>query len=163
MSQRLPHRFDLAVSPFILPRGWRRAEGEEDAEFACRLVERTMSPYWARRQMRFSPKMFMQQWQGLDALILEHHGVASGVIAWDIKGEYAYLRELHLSEAVRGQGRGRLILEAWIARRRSEGVHGLRLKVFAENPARELYARVGFDVSGGDPDIEGLLDMQRTI
>lgn len=146
-----------------MPDGWRVAVGQEDATFACNLVETTMNPYWARRQMRFSRAMFMQQWFKFDARVLDSDEVPAGIIAWNIDDNWAHLRELHLIQGMRGQGRGREVLEAWLALCRSKGARKVRLKVFAENPARNLYERVGFKVSREDSHITGLLTMERRL
>jgi ribosomal protein S18 acetylase RimI-like enzyme len=46
----------------------------------------------------------------------------------------------------RGQRVGSLLLGSLIARAESEGVRGLSLSVHEENPAKRLYARLGFEV-----------------
>lgn len=156
-------KFSDSARGHSLPPEWRGASGEEDACYACQLVEHTMTPYWTRRQMRFSSAMFSTYWRDYDALILEHAGQRSGIIAWQIDDVYAHLRELHLDAQVRGQGRGAAILNAWLSYSRSAGARHARLRVFAENPARHLYLRAGFDVTGEDARVQGLLTMERRL
>ncbi|MGJ8517970.1 GNAT family N-acetyltransferase [Carnimonas bestiolae] len=156
-------KFDASLRGHSLPPEWRGANSDEDAVYARQLVEHTMTPYWARRQMRFSGAMFASYWRDYEALILEHAGRRSGIIAWQTDEVYANLRELHLDEQVRGQGRGAAILNAWLSFSRSVGARRARLRVFAENPARHLYQRAGFDVTGSDARVQGLLTMERRL
>jgi ribosomal protein S18 acetylase RimI-like enzyme len=52
----------------------------------------------------------------------------------------------------RGQRVGSLLLGALIARAESEGVRALSLSVNNENPAKKLYARLGFEVVAQNDD-----------
>lgn len=61
----------------------------------------------------------------------------------------------------RGQGIGGQTLARWIEREEALGAQQMRLKVFAENPARWLYERMGFRVMHNFSDISGLLGMER--
>lgn len=108
----------------------------------------------------------MQQWDRLDALMFMPEASSSepgGLIAWDIDPhfEYVHLREFHLQPNYQHQGHGRAILSAWIGQCRLLGVQGMRLKVFSENPAMALYARMGFVPMEEDGEIDRLIDMHR--
>lgn len=153
-------RTGCAVSDMALPHGWRWADRDGDVEFARDLIRQTMTPYWRRRGMVFNTTLFMRQWVKLNAAIIECDGSAAGVVAWENIREVAYLRELHLIEAFRGNGLGTRILHDWMAMQRAQGARTMRLKVFADNPARHLYERVGFLHTKSYDDIEGLLGMQ---
>lgn len=144
-----------------LPIGWRRAETDADAEFACQLVQQNMQPYWARRQMQFSRDMFMEQWAHMDTLIYEPDVTPAGLIAWDIHAPTcrAHLRELHLQSDYRAQGHGRAVMQAWMDECRSVGLLGMCLKVFFDNPAMSLYRHLGFIPAHTDTDVGGLVDM----
>src|SRR5262249_61660321 len=79
---------------------------------------------------------------------------------------YGYVAEdvPELSVAVypefRGQHVGTLLLGALVARAERDGVRGLSLSVNRENPARRLYARLGFEVAGEHTDtLTMLLDL----
>jgi ribosomal protein S18 acetylase RimI-like enzyme len=52
-------------------------------------------------------------------------------------------------EQARGQGQGRLLLEALIEEGLELGLHGLSLSVESDNPAKRLYQRHGFQAVGG--------------
>lgn len=144
-----------------LPKGWRKAQGIADAQFACSLVEQNMQSYWSRRRMRFNAHMFMHQWNRLDALLFTPQQSRAGLIAWDIDPDftYAHLRELHVQSDHQHQGHGRHILSAWIEQCRHFNVKGMRLKVFSENPAMALYTQMGFVPMSEDSEVNGLIDM----
>ncbi|MCM2130555.1 GNAT family N-acetyltransferase [Larsenimonas rhizosphaerae] len=142
------------------PAYWREAVSPEDAEFACSLVNHTMTPYWRQRRMAFSRRKFMQLWPEMQACIIEFHGRQDGFIGWDLQGEISHLRELHLVDGLRGTGLGTRILRDWMALQWNSGAKEARLKVFEDNPARRLYYRMGFRVSHYFEDDTGLLGMR---
>lgn len=143
------------------PLDWRPGNHTDDLRFAQQLVEETMSPYWQKRRMVFSRQLFKEQWVRLETAIVMRHEQRAGLIAWDSEGSIHYLRELHLVAPWRGQGIGADVLNNWIARQEALGAEKMRLKVFAENPARRLYERMGFRAMPNSGDISGLLNMER--
>jgi len=146
------------------PPEWRDAVTPNHARFACALVAYTMLPYWHRRHMRFSHEMFMSQWYDFDALLRFDNGKPTGVIAWSVLDEeHCHLRELHLDDGLRGQGKGCEVLNAWVDYCRSLQIKRLTLKVFAENPARRLYERMGFETFAEEEHVANLLKMQRYL
>ncbi|WP_158700940.1 GNAT family N-acetyltransferase [Phytohalomonas tamaricis] len=149
------------MDDIILPKDWRWATQENDVVFARTLIRQTMSPYWRRRGMVFNTTLFMRQWVKLTAAIIERDETAVGVIAWENEPRVAYLREFHLVESYRGQGLGMQVLQDWINLQQNQGVETMYLKVFADNPARRLYERVGFRHAKNFEEIDGLLGMQR--
>jgi len=58
----------------------------------------------------------------------------------------------------RGRQVGTLLLGALVARAERDGVRALSLSVNRENPARRLYARLGFEVVGETADALTMLD-----
>ncbi|WP_438767732.1 GNAT family N-acetyltransferase [Kushneria sp. TE3] len=143
------------------PQDWRPGNHTDDLRFAQQLVEETMSPYWQKRRMVFSRQLFKDQWVRLETAIILRNEQRAGLIAWDVVDNIHYLRELHLTAPWRGQGIGAGVLANWIARQESLGARKMRLKVFAENPARRLYERMGFQPMSNAGDISGLLNMER--
>jgi ribosomal protein S18 acetylase RimI-like enzyme len=59
----------------------------------------------------------------------------------------------------RGQGVGSLLLSSLVTRARAEGHRALSLSVASDNPARRLYARVGFEVESGADNGGGSITM----
>ncbi|MCM5703574.1 GNAT family N-acetyltransferase [Larsenimonas salina] len=145
------------------PAYWRAATHPADAEFACALVNQTMSPYWRMRHMAFSRRKFMDLWPKMEAAIIQYSGPRDGFIGWDIQGRVGYLREFHLIEACRGQGLGGRVLDDWIALQRGGPATSVELKVFENNPARRLYERAGFHFRRYFDDRTGLIEMRCTL
>ncbi|ARS53699.1 GNAT family N-acetyltransferase [Kushneria konosiri] len=143
------------------PLDWRPGNHTDDLRFAQQLVEETMSPYWQKRRMVFSRQLFRDQWVRLETAIVMRDDRKAGLIAWDVMEGIHHLRELHMAAPWRGQGIGSQVLANWIARQEALGARKMRLKVFAENPARRLYERMGFQPMKNASDISGLLNMER--
>lgn len=143
------------------PLDWRPGNHTDDLRFAQQLVEETMSPYWQKRRMVFSRQLFRDQWVRLETAIIMRDDRKAGLIAWDVIEGIHHLRELHMAAPWRGQGIGSQVLANWIARQEALGARKMRLKVFAENPARRLYERMGFQPMKNASDISGLLNMER--
>ena len=143
------------------PLDWRPGNHTDDLRFAQQLVEETMSPYWQKRRMVFSRQLFRDQWVRLETAIIMRNDRKAGLIAWDVMEGIHHLRELHMAAPWRGQGIGSQVLANWIARQEALGARKMRLKVFAENPARRLYERMGFQPMKNASDISGLLNMER--
>ncbi|WP_445618992.1 GNAT family N-acetyltransferase [Kushneria sp. Sum13] len=143
------------------PLDWRPGNHTDDLRFAQQLVEETMSPYWQKRRMVFSRQLFREQWVRLETAIIMRNEQRAGLIAWDVEEGIHHLRELHLTAPWRGRGIGGEVLIRWIERQEALGATRMRLKVFAENPARRLYERMGFQPMTNSSDISGLLHMER--
>ena len=81
--------------------------------------------------------------------IVESGGGAAGMISTTAHPDHLYLHHIIVAAERRGRGLGtalmRIVLDRGAARRLP-----LRLSVFHENPARRLYARLGFRVIRAD-------------
>ncbi len=67
-----------------------------------------------------------------------------------------YLRQLHLIDGFRGRGIGSTLIGAEFKRAAETG-RPVTLDVMHGNPARRLYARLGFESTGKDPDKEQMI------
>lgn len=76
----------------------------------------------------------------------------------------AYLQELYVAPALRGQGIGRALLGATIEAARSKGATGIDLNTGeTDTAARALYESFGFTNREGDPDGPVMLFYEREI
>jgi ribosomal protein S18 acetylase RimI-like enzyme len=76
----------------------------------------------------------------------------------------AYLQELYVAPALRGQGIGRALLEATIEAARAAGATGIDLNTGeTDTAARALYESLGFTNREGDPDGPAMLFYEREI
>jgi ribosomal protein S18 acetylase RimI-like enzyme len=68
-------------------------------------------------------------------------------------GLECYLAELYVVPELRGQGRGRVLMEAAIERARAEGASYMELNTGEDDvAARALYESLGFSRTEGKPD-----------
>jgi ribosomal protein S18 acetylase RimI-like enzyme len=67
-----------------------------------------------------------------------------------------YLRQLHLIEGFRGRKIGSNLIETLFERAAAFG-KPVTLEVLHGNPAKRLYLRLGFSVTGEDPDKEHMI------
>ena len=75
-----------------------------------------------------------------------------------IEGLECYLAELYVKPPLRGQGRGRALMEAVLAFARERGAGYIELNTGeGDTAARALYARLGFSNREGKPDGESQL------
>jgi GNAT superfamily N-acetyltransferase len=75
-----------------------------------------------------------------------------------IEGLECYLAELYVRPPLRGQGRGRALMEAVLAFARERGAGYIELNTGeGDTAARALYARLGFSYREGKPDGESQL------
>ena len=69
-----------------------------------------------------------------------------GFISLSRDSNALYIRELHMLEQYRGLGAGSWVLQQMALKARTLGL--LRLTVFKNNPAKQLYVRMGLRVVG---------------
>ncbi len=79
-------------------------------------------------------------------------------------GREAYLQELYVAPARRGQGIGRALLEATMAAAREAGAVGIDLNTGeTDTAARALYESAGFTNREGGPDGPAMLFYEREL
>jgi ribosomal protein S18 acetylase RimI-like enzyme len=86
---------------------------------------------------------YLRNYPGMERRIVEQHGAAIGRIYVDVVSDEFHLIDIALMPAVRGQGVGGAILTDLMAYAASAG-KPVKLSVIADNPARQLYERLGF-------------------
>jgi ribosomal protein S18 acetylase RimI-like enzyme len=84
---------------------------------------------------------------------VEHHtivevaGEPAGCVCAIDRDDELRIARIFVYPAHQGRGLGTRLVEDLIARARARGVRA-RLRVFKQNPAQRLYARLGFEVTG---------------
>jgi ribosomal protein S18 acetylase RimI-like enzyme len=93
--------------------------------------------------------------QGLTRIICVDGRVVGFIQVVDF-ADRLYLRQLHLIEGFRGRGIGSTLIGAELSRAAETG-RPVTLDVMHGNPAKQLYLRLGFVVTGEDPDKEQMI------
>ncbi|GAA0467391.1 hypothetical protein Ade02nite_88750 [Paractinoplanes deccanensis] len=82
--------------------------------------------------------------------ILEADGVPAGYEAWTPDGDAALLTTIHVFDRFRRAGGGAALLRTFAHDAAAHGFSRLTLQVHRDNPARRLYERHGFQLTGND-------------
>ncbi|KHK65415.1 MULTISPECIES: GNAT family N-acetyltransferase [Pseudomonas] len=136
---------------------WRPAEAR-DIEFARQLTCSNMLTYYLRHDLLWQDEAFDLAWVIRQNWIICRHEQTLGFVSLSRDARALYIRELQIDKAFRRQGAGTWAIGQVWAMVAVEHRPALRLTVFKDNPARELYERMGLRVVGED---ECFFRMQR--
>jgi GNAT superfamily N-acetyltransferase len=132
----------------------------EDLAFARDLTCRNMLRYYIRHDLLWQDEAFDVAWPGRQNWLIVQGDVPLGFLSLSRDMRALYIRELQMAEPFQGQGAGSWAIDQVIDMARKERRPALRLTVFENNPARNLYERKGLQVQGRD---ECFLRMQLDI
>jgi len=76
----------------------------------------------------------------------------AGFVMWVREGDAATVVTIQVARPHRRAGFGRLLLDTFEERALADGARVLKLGVHRDNPARALYERAGWDLTGTDGD-----------
>jgi ribosomal protein S18 acetylase RimI-like enzyme len=117
-----------------------------DAGFIYRLLDEAFQPHVDGSEVERRTARTARLLETADTSIVLVGEEAVGYLSvWRSADEY-YVASIAITDAWRGRGLGTALLRDLIAEARSAGAP-LRLSVFAANPARRLYERLGFLVT----------------
>lgn len=130
---------------------WRlRPATAADLDFAWRIYREAAKPLaeavmpWREAAQREAVARALASGE---AQVIEAGGAPAGWLQVHEDAEALGLRHLYLAAAARGRGLGSAVIAALCERAAAAG-KPLRLTVLARNPARGLYARLGFRETG---------------
>ena len=115
-----------------------------DFAFCEHLSRTNMAGYLAARGIAWDPERFRASWAELENFMILAGDDAVGLLRLLPEGEALGLRDLQVVPARQRQGVGGWAVRQAQAIARQRGHPRLQLRVYAENPARVLYARLGF-------------------
>lgn len=129
----------------------RRAATEADVPALLALREATMRAHMLNSGADVSPdSMRGRLLHGYrHAQVLLHDGRIVGLLKLDRSGEDYVVMQIQLAPELQGRGLGEILLREYIAEAHAAG-RDVTLHVLKANPARGLYARLGFVVEGED-------------
>lgn len=149
----------MSVEPRALEALHLRRATDQHLPFARDLTRRAMLPYYRQFDLLWVEEAFDQAWGWREQWLVMKGELVLGFCSLSQDRQALFIRELHLLPEHRAHGVGGWVLAQlcdWAQQRR---LPLLRLMVFCSNPARRLYARVGFVEMGED---DGFVRMQRS-
>ena len=108
------------------------------------------------QQFGFQRRHYEMAHAGAEFYVIERHGDPIGRIYLDRTGRDLGLIEISLLPQWRGQGLGTALLDRLRQEVREGRSDRVSLNVLATNPARRLYARLGFVETAGDQEFPDL-------
>ncbi|WP_342651536.1 GNAT family N-acetyltransferase [Pseudomonas sp. REB1044] len=127
-----------------------RAARDADRDFARDLTRRAMLPYYQQFDLLWIEDAFDQAWEWREQWLITSGEQVIGFCSLSQDSQALFIRELHLLPEFRGQGVGKWVLCQLICWAQQRRLPLLRLMVFSTNPARRLYAAIGFVEMGED-------------
>jgi ribosomal protein S18 acetylase RimI-like enzyme len=137
-----------------------RLAAPEDLGFARDLTCQNMLRYYIHHDLLWQDEAFDVAWSGRQNWLIVRGELALGFLSLSRDLRALYIRELQIAEAFQGQGAGSWAIDQVIDMAIKDRRRALRLTVFENNPARNLYERKGLQVQGAD---ECFLRMQLDI
>jgi ribosomal protein S18 acetylase RimI-like enzyme len=122
----------------------------EDLTFARELTCQNMLRYYIQHDLLWQDDAFDVAWSGRDNWLISRGDTAVGFFSLSRDLRALYIRELQIAKAFRGQGAGSWAIDQVIDIAKTEKRPAVRLTVFENNPARNLYERKGLRVQGED-------------
>jgi ribosomal protein S18 acetylase RimI-like enzyme len=125
----------------------------QDADFLYRLHKAAMQHYVAQTwgwDEAWQQQHFRRHFDPSTCQIIVSQGHAVGVLAVVRDASAVYLRTIEVLPAYQGRGLGTHLISALLAEAHHSG-RPLVLQVLKVNPARHLYARLGFTITEETP------------
>lgn len=132
----------------------RPAGSDEAARAAAEALNLgNMRGYLAARGIAWDPARFADSWRTYENLALHVDGHAAGLLRLlpEDGGAALGLRDLQLRPSFQRQGHGAWAVGEALRLAAERGAARVQLRVYDDNPARALYARLGFAEAGYDP------------
>ena len=130
----------------------RRATGA-DAAFIYHLHRAAMRDYVAQTwgwDEAFQARVFEEHFDPVRYQVIVVDGRDAGVVSVERHPDALFLATIEILPEYQRRGLGTAVIEAILAQARAEAMP-VALRVLKVNPARRLYERLGFDVTGETP------------
>ena len=129
-----------------------RSAADEERAFCESLNRRNMGGYLDSRGIVWDPDRFLASWLEFENLLIIAESDIVGLLGLVPEQDALGLRDLQVLPQRQGEGIGTWAVQQAQAITVSRDLLRLQLRVYEENPARALYARLGFkteSVAGG--------------
>ncbi|HAW94088.1 MULTISPECIES: GNAT family N-acetyltransferase [unclassified Arsukibacterium] len=127
---------------------------------AARYTLTNMRTYYQQYSVEWDESQIERMTENLINFDIFSEGEAIGVIRLQFDSEGCYLRDLQVDQNYQNRGIGSEAIAEAVRLAKAHGSHLLKLKVFKNSPAVQLYKRQGFSVTSED---ERLYYMSRAV
>lgn len=121
-----------------------RPATDDQRAFCEALTRGNLSTYLASRGTRWQPGRYRASWDRFENLVIVADDRPAGLLRLCADGPALEIRDLQVVPACQGRGIGGWAVQEVKSLAAQRGFALIRLRVFEENPARALYARLGF-------------------
>ena len=111
--------------------------------YAKKLVISNMTGYYQERGIEWDQDLFEKSWASLSNFEIYSKDSRVGVVRISTDEQALYIRDLQIEEELQGRGIGTATIEWVLQFARDKGFEKLKLRVFENNPAVELYKKLG--------------------
>ncbi|UQS16119.1 N-acetyltransferase [Pseudomonas sp. HS6] len=122
----------------------------DDLSFTREITCQNMLRFYISYDLLWQDEAFDIAWAGRENWMIECEGRSVGYFSLSRDARALYIRELQVCEGFQGKGAGSWAIDQAIAMAQLERRPALRLTVFKNNPAQNLYRRKGMVVQGED-------------
>ena len=123
-----------------------RPATEAERAFCEALTRSNLSAYLAARGIPWDAGVYRASWHTFENLMIVADDRIAGLLRLRAERDALEIRDLQVVAASQGQGVGGWAIGQAKALAADRGLDVVRLRVFEENPASALYARLGFEV-----------------
>jgi ribosomal protein S18 acetylase RimI-like enzyme len=118
----------------------------KDYQYCYTLAKRNMQPFYKKHKIEWKPKIYRKNFNPKFVKILEFNHRRMGFYKFVFKENSWYLSDLQISGLFRGKGIGTKIMELLEKNIMVKNYHTIKLRVFVDNPALQLYKRIGYKI-----------------
>ena len=121
-----------------------RPAGDQDLAFCESLNRDNMSEYLAARGIHWDTRRFHASWTEFENLIIQLEAQDVGLLRLASEQNGLGLRDLQILPKHQSHGIGSWAVGQAQAIAAERGLQRLQLRVYEENPAKQMYSRLGF-------------------
>ena len=118
----------------------------DDYGYCHSLTKRNMQPFYKKHKLEWKPKSYRKNFVPKFIKILEYNGRRIGFYKLIFKENSWYLSDLQISGLLKGKGIGTKIMMLLETIVKKKGYNTIKLRVFSDNPAINLYKKLRYKV-----------------
>ncbi len=135
-------------------------EKSNSIELASELTRLNMRLYYQVRNIIWDQRKYKENWSQFENFDVKYQGAWVGIIRFSSDENALYIRDIQISPKYQNLGIGLSCLRYALEKAKSHSLSRLRLLVFSENPALNLYKTFGFQDLG---ESDGLIKMEMFV